>query len=156
MTFLGNTALLEMPAVGFLCSRTTGSSAILPSLDWAVEHARGSQPVISTFHSELEQSVLKLLVSGTCPIVMVLGRSLYRNIPPQLQPLLAVGRLLLVSLADTPRISLATALASNQYVCRHAASLTFGFLAPQSSLYTLYQEQLALHKPVTLLSAAGI
>lgn len=153
MDFLGNRALLEQPLQGFLCPRATGSWAILPCLDWAVRHAHDQEPIVSTFHSELEASVLELLTDGTCPIIMVLGRKLYRQVPPQLQKLLDADRLLMVSLSEAVRISRASAYRCNQYVCQHAERVTFGFLAPESSLYTLYEDCQSAHKKTEVLAS---
>ncbi len=137
MTLLGNTSLLELPKHGFLCSRTTCSSAILPCLDWAVAMAKGSEPIMSTFHSQLEQSVLELLASGTCPIIMVLGRKQYHKLPYHLQTLHDQDRLLVVSITDQQRIDRHSAAMCNNYIMSHAIDLTFGYIAPGSSLSEL-------------------
>jgi len=73
----GNTSLLAHPMHGFVCSRTTRSCVILPCLDWAATLSKGTTPIISTFHSEMEVAVLYVLLRGTCPIIIVLGRRLY-------------------------------------------------------------------------------
>jgi len=105
METLGNISLLSQPTHGFLCSRCTKSSAILPCLDWANEMAHGSTPVMSTFHSELESAVLDVLLRGTCPIILILGRRLYTDIPTKLKTALDTGRLLIVSLSNQQRIT---------------------------------------------------
>ena len=61
MNYLGNISLLDNHVHGFLCSRSTASSAILPCLDWAVEMSKGTIPVMSTFHSEIESAVIEIL-----------------------------------------------------------------------------------------------
>ncbi len=43
-------------------------------MEWALEQARQQQPVISGFHSPLEQSVLKVLLQARSPVVVVLAR----------------------------------------------------------------------------------
>ncbi|MCQ2244851.1 MAG: hypothetical protein MJZ32_11425 [Bacteroidaceae bacterium] len=147
MEYLGNISLLDQllrpssgQAVhGFLCSRCTKSNVILPCLDWAVERAKGSEPVMSTFHSELESAVLDMLISGSCPIILVLGRRLYKKIPKRLQPLLDANRLLIISLSDQSRISRESAFICNKYICDNAKTLTFGFVSKESSLYSLYE-----------------
>jgi predicted Rossmann fold nucleotide-binding protein DprA/Smf involved in DNA uptake len=45
-------------------------------MDWALAQAKTKQPVVSGFHSPLEQSVLNLLLQAQCPVVLVLARSL--------------------------------------------------------------------------------
>ena len=62
MELLGNISLLDQPKHGFLCSRCTKSSVILPCLDWAVEYSKGAIPIMSTFHSEIENAVLDIPV----------------------------------------------------------------------------------------------
>ena len=99
MTCLGNISLLDQEKHGFLCSRCTQSSVILPCLDWAVAHARGDTAVMSTFHSELESAILDLLIPGRCPIILVLGRRLYSKVPERLKPLLDADRPSLFPLA---------------------------------------------------------
>ena len=138
MTTLGDITVLDRPAIGFLCSNKAQSGAILPCLDWAVKVSKGDTPIISTFHSELERAVLDVLLRGKCPIILVLGRKLYKHMPEHLQHAYDSGRLIFVSLSDAPRITRATAHLCNDYICLHSAYLTFGYVAPDSSLRELY------------------
>ncbi len=140
MEYLGNKTLLDLSKQGFLCSRCTRSSVILPCLDWAVKQSLGTTPIMSTFHSEMEEAVFDILLKGSCPLVLVLGRSLYKTLPEKLHEPLANGRLLITSLSNQPRIDKKSSLLCNQYICRNASSLTFGFLSEKSSLYPLYEE----------------
>lgn len=134
MTSLGNISLLDQPMHGFLCSRTTQSSVILPCLDWAATQSKGTTPIISTFHSEMEVAVLDVLLRGTCPIIMVLGRRLYKRVPEKLRHALCSGRLLVVSISENGRINRETALAANCFIAQKAAQVTVGFIAPDSTL----------------------
>ena len=152
MTTLGNTSLLDQPKHGFLCSRCTRSSVILPCLDWAVERAHGVEPVMSTFHSEMELAVLDMLLPGTCPIILVLGRSLYKVIPDKLKPLLDAGRLLIISICEQKRITRESALECNRFICEHSDTLTFGFLSSESSLLPLHDEAIRNHKSVNVIT----
>lgn len=145
---LGNISLLDLPKHGFICSRNTRSSIILPCLDWAVERSQGAEPVMSTFHSEMENAVLELLLTGCCPIIMVLGRSMYKKIPSKWEPLLDANRLLVISVCEQDRISKSTAFFSNQYICDTADAITWGFVSPYSTLYKLYNK--VEHKSVVL------
>ena len=143
MTTVGNIALLDQPKHGFLCSRTTASSAILPCLDWATEMAKGNVPVMSTFHSELESAVFDILLRGTCPIIMVLGRSLYKSMPERLKSAMESERLLLISVTKQSRISKESAFLANKYISENSTTITFGFLSKESSLYPLYEKATA-------------
>lgn len=139
MMTMGNIALLDQQPVGFLCSRSTASSAILPCLDWATNMAKGNVPVMSTFHSEIESAVLDILLRGKCPIIIVLGRSLYKVIPERWKQTYEDGRLLIVSTSMQSRISRESAFNSNKYIADTADSLTFGFLPEESSLYSIFE-----------------
>ena len=152
MIYCGNISLLDQPKHGFLCSRCTKSSVILPCLDWAVGHAHGDAVVMSTFHSEMEDAVLDMLLPGTCPIILVLGRSLYKVVPEKLRPALDSGRLLIVSISNQGRISRESAFAANEYICKNSDSITFGYLSHNSSLRTLYDDAVAKNKQVQVIS----
>ena len=152
MNYLGNIYLLDQPKHGFLCSRCTKSSVILPCLDWAVGHAHGDAVVMSTFHSEMEDAVLDMLLPGTCPIILVLGRSLYKTVPENLRPALDSGRLLIISISNQRRISRESAFAANEYICNNSVSITFGYLSQESSLQTLFDDAVAKNKQVQVLS----
>lgn len=152
MTTFGTLTLLDQPAIGFLCSRKAQSTAILPCLDWAVSVAKGTRPVVSTFHSELETAVLDVLITGTCPIILVLGRSPYKVVPEKLKSAFESGRLLIVSICNQSRISRESALACNDYICKHSHSLTFGFLSPDSSLQPLYDDAIRRGIPTHVIS----
>ena len=152
MIYCGNISLLDQPKHGFLCSRCTKSSVILPCLDWAVGHAHGDAVVMSTFHSEMEDAVLDMLLPGTCPIILVLGRSLYKTVPEKLLPALDSGRLLIISISNQKRISRESAFAANEYICNNSDSITFGYLSQDSSLRTLFDDAVAKNKQVQVLS----
>ena len=152
MIYCGNISLLDQPKHGFLCSRCTKSSVILPCLDWAVSHAHGDAVVMSTFHSEMEDAVLDMLLPGTCPIILVLGRSLYKTVPEKLRPALDSGRLLIISISNQRRISRESAFAANEYICNNSDSITFGYLSQDSSLRTLYDDAVAKNKQVQVIS----
>ena len=152
MIYCGNISLLDQPKHGFLCSRCTKSSVILPCLDWAVSHAHCDAVVMSTFHSEMEDAVLDMLLPGTCPIILVLGRSLYKVVPEKLRPALDSGRLLIVSISNQGRISRESAFAANEYICKNSDSITFGYLSHDSSLRTLYDDVVAKNKQVQVIS----
>ena len=151
MELLGNISLLDQPKHGFLCSRCTKSSVILPCLDWAMEYSKGTIPVISTFHSEIEEAVLDILQKGICPIILVLGRKQYKRIPEKLQTAFDNNRLLIVSVSNHNRITKESALLANRYVCEQSHDITFGFISPDSSLSSLYEETKATKKTKVLI-----
>lgn len=118
-TYLGNKELLNRRKIGFLASRKISTSAVLPTLDWAVEISKRSDiSVVSGFHSRLEKDVLKFLIQGKCGIIIVLARGMYRKLPKVYEEAMNENRLLIIALEkDTAtRVSEYTAHRRNEYV----------------------------------------
>ena len=118
-TYLGNKELLNRWKIGFFTSRKISSSAILPTLDWAVETSkRADVVVVSGFHSRLEKDVLKFLLQGKCGIIIVLARGMYRKLPKIYDTVMKENRLLIISLEKETitRVSERTAHKRNKYV----------------------------------------
>ena len=51
--------------------------------DWATEQRKSDNCVMSGFHSKIEKDVLHFLLKGKQPLILVLGRSLYKKIPEE-------------------------------------------------------------------------
>ena len=123
---LGNEELLNWWKIGFLASRKISSSAILPTLDWAVEISKRTDvAVVSGFHSRLEKDVLKFLLQGKCGIIIVLARGMYRKLPKIYDAAMKENRLLIISLEKetVTRVSEHTAHKRNKYVEKLADEL---------------------------------
>ena len=140
MDFLGNRDLLNLPKTAFLASSTIPTDMVLRCYDWAQQASRGNECIVSGFSSHLEQRVLHFLIKGTCPIIIVLARQMYKRVPDELQPLLDNGRLLIISTSAAPRQSRITAQARNHYICEQADKLFFVGVTEMSSLYPLHEE----------------
>lgn len=126
VTYLGNKQLLDRLKVGFLASRKISTSAILPTLDWAVEISKRTDvAVVSGFHSRLEKDVLKFLLQGRCGIIVVLARGMYRKLPKIYDAAMKGNRLLIISLEKetVTRVSECTAHKQNKYVEKLADEL---------------------------------
>ena len=124
--YLGNQKLLNWRKVGFIASRKIPSSAILPTLDWAVEISKRTDvAVVSGFHSRLEKDVLKFLLQGKCGIIVVLARGMYRKLPKIYEDAINENRLLIIALekATITRVSERTAHKRNKYVEKLADEL---------------------------------
>lgn len=91
MEYLGNTNLLNVHKTGFLASSTIPPDMVLKCYDWATQMAKEGKCVVSGFCSHLEREVLHFLVKGKQPIILVLARQMYKQIPPELQSLLDVN-----------------------------------------------------------------
>ena len=117
--YLGNKQLLNLHKIGFIASRHASTLDVIPTLDWAVEVGKSMDvAVVSGFQSPLEKDVLKFLLRGACPIIIVLARGMYRKLPEALQTPMDQQRLLIISNEsdNTTRVSEITAHKRNEYV----------------------------------------
>ncbi len=140
--FLGNKELLNLHKTAFLASSTIHPDKVLKCYDWATAKHDGC--VVSGFCSKLEKDVLHFLMKGKVPIIMVLARQMYKQIPQELQSLFDENRLLVVSVSNAVRQSKTTALARNKYICEIADQIVFVGVNEKSSLLELqceYQEK---------------
>ena len=135
---LGNKELLNVPKTAFLASSTIPPDMVLKCYDWAVRMAKEGRCVISGFSSHLEREVLHFLSKGNQPIILVLARQMYKQIPQELQPLLDENRLLIISVSNAVRQSKVTARARNRYICEIADQILFVGVSEKSSLSSLY------------------
>ena len=106
LTYLGNRDLLHLPKTAFLASSTIPVEMVMRSYEWAIAMRKEGRCVISGFSSKLERDVWNFLVKGQQPIILVLARSLYLRVPPELQSLLDAGRLLIISTSASESSSL--------------------------------------------------
>ena len=137
MNSLGNRDLLNQPKTAFLASNTIPTDMVLRCYDWAQQASRGNECIVSGFSSHLEKRVLHFLIRGTCPIILVLARHMYKRVPDELQPLLDNGRLFIISTTSATRQSRITAYARNQYICEMADKVVMVGVSDRSSLAPL-------------------
>lgn len=139
---VGNEKLLVLPKTSFLSSRRISPAAVLKCYDWATRMRDGGHCVISGFHSPLEKDVLKFLLKGSQPIVLVLARRMYRTMPEELREGIGAGRLLVVSPVPdgVRRAGSSSALLRNRYILSHSETHVFGSLDPEGTLAPLVRE----------------
>ena len=140
MEYLGNNDLLNVPKTAFLASSTIPPDMVLKCYDWATQMAKDGKCVVSGFSSHLEREVLHFLAKGKQPIILVLARGMYKQIPAELQPLLDANRLLIISISKAVRQSKATAHARNKYICEIADQIVFVGVTENSSLFPLKEQ----------------
>ena len=138
--YAGNIELLQLPKTAFLSSRNISPPSVMACYDWATQQRSAGRCVISGFHSQIEKDVLHFLLKGTQPVILVLGRTLYKNLPDELIKPLEEERLLIVSVVSTPRQSEETAQRRNRYILDNADEVVFGSLDKAGKLYPLYEE----------------
>lgn len=138
LLYLGNMELLTLPKTAFLASGTIPPDMVIRCYDWAAGRHDGC--VVSGFSSKLEQDVLHFLLKAKTPVIMVLARRMYREIPEELKAPLEQGRLLIISTTAAVRQSRTTALARNRYICEMADHIMMVGVTENSSLYGLQKE----------------
>ena len=133
---IGNAALLDQPLTAFFASRQCPGTAIRAAMNWAVEQARAKHPVISGFHSPLEQSVLEVLLTAKAPCVIVIARKLEEaQLPPSWQEALHRGTLAIISMeSSAARLTTKLAAARNDWVAVHATRIVFAHASPNGLL----------------------
>lgn len=95
---LGNKSLLDITLLAVFSSAKCPASSILKAHDYAKEIRNGEMGIISGFHAPAEKEVLEVLLKGTCPIVVVLGRRLEgARIPAAWKAEIEKGRMLIIS-----------------------------------------------------------
>lgn len=140
MNYLGNKLLLTYKKIGFLASSHIDVSEVMACYEWAARKAEQQTCVMSGFSSRMEKEVLHFLLKAKTPVIWVLSRRLYKELPAkELQEALDDNRLLIISLSDAPRQSRAGAFKRNGYIAGTADRLLFTGVTKESSLYPLYE-----------------
>ena len=133
---IGNMGLLDLPKVGFLASKNYDGESAAKTREWARAIGRQGKCVVSGFQSKLECDVFEILLKGECPIIMVLGRGIYDEVPDRLQRHINSGRLLIIS-PFSQGINAATrdlAFVRNRLVADLCAEIVVGSLSPGGML----------------------
>lgn len=137
---LGNVAILRQPLIALFCSTKCPGHVILDAFDRIAQLRDAGRPTISGFHTPIEKECLRILLRGASPIVISPARSLDRfRVPLDWKPVLAAGRLLLVSpfASGTPRITAELAQRRNEFIASLANELLFLHITPGGRLEKL-------------------
>ena len=136
--YLGNTSLLDRYMVAFFASRSSTAEITERALQWATNICQTDKVVISGFHSPLEKEVLRVLIEHKHPVIIALGRALYKKVPLYLQSALDEGRLLFVSFRGYSRHSWKSSEIRNWKAAGLADEVYFTPFDQTSSLSTLH------------------
>ena len=147
---IGNMELLEKQKTAFLCSSKTTSRNVIESFDWAT-HVPKDTCIIGGFQTKLEKDVLQLLLKQHIPVIIVLARKMYKNLPTEMMTAIERNEALVLSISNLSRNTKESAWKRNKFVMEQATDIIFGALDTSSSLYSLaqlYQNKIA-KSPVT-------
>lgn len=155
---IGNIDILKLQKTAFLSSRNIAAQAVLACYDWATEQRKAEQCIISGFHSQLEKDVLHFLLKAKQPVILVLGRALYKELPEELKKPLEDGQLLIISPVPQylPRQSVKGSMLRNKYIIENADEIVFGSLDRNGMLYPLYLEAVENGKRIKVIDMAKI
>ena len=137
--YTGKIELLDRKTIAFLSSRTIATDKVMACYDWATSLNAETDCVVSGFQSPIEQDVLHFLLKNRIPVIVVLARAMYKQIPEELEEAYNEGRVLFISISNNTRVNKATASIRNRYVVDLAQEILFGMLAENSSLNEIYQ-----------------
>lgn len=140
LTYLGNKNILNLHKTGFFCSRIVSGSAVMNCYDWATEVDIENNVIVSGFQSKIEKDILRFLEKRRARIILVLARSIYKQVPQEFQRFLEDDRLLVVSTSQSAtRTAKAVAEHRNEYIAQICDELVFGYIGEGSNLQMIYQ-----------------
>lgn len=150
---IGNADLLKRPLLALFCSVQCPGKLILETYDLAKRLREEGVPVISPFHSPMEQECLRILLRGPTPAVWCLARGMYKTIPVKpidCRSAVEDGRLMVVSsFSDKERrITTEAAIKRNRLVADLASAVFVAHAAPGSKMEALCLDILAVGKPL--------
>ena len=137
--YTGKIELLDRKTIAFLSSRTIATDKVMACYDWATSLNAETDSVVSGFQSPIEHDVLHFLLKNRIPVIVVLARAMYKQIPEELVEAYNEGRVLFISISNNTRVNKVTASIRNRYVVDLAQKILFGMLAENSSLNDIYQ-----------------
>ena len=150
---IGNKDLLKLRKTAFLAPNKISTLSVIRCFDWAQMMCSENRCVVSGFSSRLEKEVLHFLLKGEQPIIMVLGRKMYSQMPEELKIPIEQGRLLIISLTNDVRQSRRNAYLRNCYIAKWAEEMAFPCIPPtESSLYCIYEKLIEEKRNINILS----
>jgi predicted Rossmann fold nucleotide-binding protein DprA/Smf involved in DNA uptake len=167
LTAIGNFSLLQKQTIALFCSIKCPGDLILKTYDLAQALRVAEIPVISGFHTPIEQDCLKILLRGKQPIIHCPARSISKiRLSPEQKQAIGENRLLLISpfSASYPRVTAELAGKRNEMIGAIAHTIFIAYAAPNSKTLTFAQRLIAAGKSVLtfdssinpLLQAQGI
>jgi predicted Rossmann fold nucleotide-binding protein DprA/Smf involved in DNA uptake len=162
LTAIGNLSLLQSLTVGspvppltaLFCSIQCPADLVLKTYELAQALRDQGVPIISGFHSPVEQDCLKILLQGTQPIICCPARSLHKiRLSSQQQQAVAENRLLLLSpfSASYARATAELAEKRNELIGAIAQTIFIAYAAPNSKTQAFAQRLIQSGKLVMTL-----
>jgi predicted Rossmann fold nucleotide-binding protein DprA/Smf involved in DNA uptake len=148
---IGNVSLLQTPAIAFFCSIKCPGDLILKTYDLTQALRDAEIPVISGFHTPIEQDCLKILLRGTQPIIHCPARSIHNlRLSSEQKQAVDENRLLLISpfSSSYPRVTAELAGKRNEMIGAIAQTIFIAYAAPNSKTLAFAQRLISAGKSV--------
>ena len=143
---IGESSLPEQPALALFCSVKCPASIILRTYDLAQKLKDHKTPIISGFHSPVEQEMLVTLLRGEAPIIVCPARSIDKmRIPAHWKPHIDNGRMAIVSPfpANLRRATQESAAIRNGLVAALASQVFIAYAEPGGKTETFARALIA-------------
>ena len=148
--YVGDQSLIKRCKISLLCSVQCPGDIILKTFGLMQDLRNTYACIISGFHSPMEQECLKILLQGTCGIVLCYARGLPKRIPPEYLKPIDNGRMLLVSSfnATQDHATRDTSKQRNQLVIALGDIAIIPYAAPGGMTEAIIQDASNSGKPV--------
>lgn len=135
-------------ATAFFCSQCCPGDIILKAQDWANARGPDSAPVIGGFHTPVERDVLRILLRGNAPVIMVLARAAQgwrapKPLGPHIKAAVAAGTAQIVSPFPQTRTTATTAQARNRHILTLCKTVLIAHAATGGKTEVLAAEAIA-------------
>ncbi len=156
LTAIGNLELLTQTMIALFCSKQCPGDLILTTYNLVQALRDAEIPIISGFHTPVEQDCLKLLLRGTQPIIHCPARSIHNiRLLPEQQQAIGENRLLLISPfnASYPRVTAKLADKRNELIGAIAHAIVIAYAAPNSKTLALTQRLITSGKSIVIIAS---
>lgn len=149
--------------IGFFCSQSCPGDVILKAQDWANARSPESAPVIGGFHTPIERDVLRILLRGQAPVIVVLARAAEggwrgpKALGAALKEAETAGRARILSPfpATQRRTTAASAETRNRHILTLAQTVLVAHASPGGKTEALAREAVAAGLAVFTLRSSG-
>ncbi len=155
---IGNFSLLQKSAIALFCSKQCPGDLILKAYDLAQALREAEVPLISGFHTPIEQDCLKILLRGLQPIVHCPARSLHKmRLSPEQKQAVGENRLLLISpfSASYSRATATLAGKRNEMIGAIARTILMAYAAPNSNTLAFAQRLVKAGKSLVTFASSS-
>jgi predicted Rossmann fold nucleotide-binding protein DprA/Smf involved in DNA uptake len=151
ITAIGNLELLRESSIGLFCSVRCPGQLVNETYVLAHRLRDAGVAVIGGFHSPMERECLRLLLTGSQPVIICPARDIHDyRVPGEWRVGIEAGRILVVSPfgLDEHRVTSELARRRNRFVAALASEVFIAYAAPESSTMQFAADIATQRKPI--------